>query len=101
MKFTELGLRPELVRAVTAAGYTNPTLIQQRAIPVVLDGRDLIACAQTGTGKTAAFLLPMLQHLADGKASRRPPRAGRHTDPRAGRPDRGNGQAVRQAPAPA
>ncbi len=72
MTFTELGLRPELVRAVAGAGYTNPTLIQERAIPVVLDGRDLIACAQTGTGKTAAFLLPMLQHLADGKASRRP-----------------------------
>ena len=72
MKFTELGLRPELVRAVTGAGYTNPTLIQERAIPVVCDGRDLIACAQTGTGKTAAFLLPILQHLADGKASRHP-----------------------------
>ena len=70
MTFTELGLRPELVRAVAGAGYTNPTLIQERAIPVVLDGRDLIAYAQTGTGK--AFLLPILQHLADGRASRRP-----------------------------
>ena len=72
MTFTELGLRPELVRAVAGAGYTNPTSIQERAIPVVLDGRDLIACAQTGTGKTAAFLLPILQHLAGGKASRHP-----------------------------
>ena len=72
MKFTELGLRPELVRAVAGAGYTTPTTIQERAIPVVLDGRDLIACAQTGTGKTAAFLLPILQHLASGKASRHP-----------------------------
>ena len=72
MKFTELGLRPELVRAVAGAGYTNPTSIQERAIPVVLDGHDLIACAQTGTGKTAAFLLPILQHLAAGKAPRHP-----------------------------
>ena len=72
MEFTELGLRPELVRAVTDAGYTTPTSIQERGIPVVLDGRDLIACAQTGTGKTAAFLLPILQHLAGKPASRHP-----------------------------
>jgi len=72
MKFIDLGLRPELVRAVTGAGYTTPTLIQERAIPVVLDGRDLIGCAQTGTGKTAAFLLPLLHHLAGSKASRHP-----------------------------
>ena len=72
MQFTDLGLRPELVRAVAAAGYTTPTPIQERAIPVVLDGRDLIACAQTGTGKTAAFLLPILQILAAGTPARRP-----------------------------
>lgn len=72
MKFVELGLRPELVQAVTAAGYTTATPIQERAIPVALEGRDLIACAQTGTGKTAAFLLPLLQRLAAGKPSRRP-----------------------------
>ncbi len=72
MQFTDLGLRPELVRAVAAAGYTTPTPIQERAIPVVLEGRDLIACAQTGTGKTAAFLLPILQNLAAGTASRQP-----------------------------
>ena len=69
---TELGLRPELVRAVAGAGYTDPTSIQEQAIPVVLEGRDLIACAQTGTGKTAAFLLPILQQLAGGKPSRHP-----------------------------
>ena len=70
MNFTELGLRRELVRAVAGAGYTTPTSIQERGIPLVLDGHDLIACAQTGTGKTATFLLPILQHLAGGQASR-------------------------------
>ena len=72
MTFSELGLRPELVRAVTDAGYTIPTPIQARAVPVALDGKDLIACAQTGTGKTAAFLLPILQHLAAGRRGRHP-----------------------------
>ena len=72
MKFAELGLRPELVRAVAGAGYTDPTAIQERAIPVVLEGRDLIACARTGTGKTAAFLLPILQRLTGGKTLRHP-----------------------------
>ena len=72
MNFAELGLRRELVRAVTDAGYNTPTSIQERGIPVALEGRDLIACAQTGTGKTAAFLLPILQHLARGQASRHP-----------------------------
>jgi len=72
MKFAELGLRPELVRAVAGAGYTDPTSIQTRAIPVALEGRDLIACAQTGTGKTAAFLLPILQRLAGGTTVRHP-----------------------------
>ena len=72
MNFAELGLRRELVRAVTDAGYNTPTSIQERGIPVALEGRDLIACAQTGTGKTAAFLLPILQRLAGGQASRHP-----------------------------
>ena len=72
MDFSELGLRPELVRAVTGAGYRTPTPIQERAIPVVLDGRDLIACAQTGTGKTAAFLLPILHRLSGSPDSRQP-----------------------------
>ena len=73
MTFAELGLRPELVRAVDHAGYTRPTPIQERTIPVVLNRRDLIGCAQTGTGKTAAFLLPLLERLADRKT--RHPRA--------------------------
>ena len=55
---------PELLRAVTEQGYTEPTPIQAQAIPVVLSGRDLLGAAQTGTGKTAGFTLPLLQRLA-------------------------------------
>ncbi|WP_300272934.1 DEAD/DEAH box helicase [Halomonas sp.] len=66
MTFSELGLRAELLRAVEAQGYTTPTPIQRKAIPAVLKGGDLLASAQTGTGKTAGFTLPMLQRLADG-----------------------------------
>lgn len=64
MSFSELGLRPELVEAVEAKGYTTPSPIQARAIPAILEGRDVLGGAQTGTGKTAAFSLPMLQILA-------------------------------------
>ena len=70
MKFTELGLLPELLRAVDDTGYTDPTPIQREAIPVVLQGRDLMACAQTGTGKTAGFTLPLLQRLMAGRKDR-------------------------------
>jgi ATP-dependent RNA helicase RhlE len=62
--FAELGLRPELLRAVEEAGYTTPTPIQVQAIPVILEGRDVMGGAQTGTGKTAGFALPILQKLA-------------------------------------
>ena len=77
MSFSSLGLKPELVRALDAMGYTSPTPIQERAIPRVLEGRDLLAGAQTGTGKTAAFSLPVLQRLHDAAPQRgpRPPRA--------------------------
>ena len=64
MSFNSLGLSPELLRAVTESGYTEPTPIQQQAIPAVLEGRDILAGAQTGTGKTAGFTLPLLQRLS-------------------------------------
>src|SRR3954464_8834553 len=62
--FEGLGLIPPIMNAVAAEGYTTPTPIQARAIPYVLAGRDLLGLAQTGTGKTAAFALPILQRLA-------------------------------------
>ncbi len=68
MSFNALGLRPDLLRAVVRSGYTEPTPVQREAIPLVLAGRDLLAGAQTGTGKTAAFVLPILQQLADRPA---------------------------------
>src|ERR671911_766762 len=68
--FEALGLSEALVRAVTELGYTTPTPIQQQAIPAVLKGGDLLAGAQTGTGKTAGFVLPMLQRLQAHAAPR-------------------------------
>ena len=72
--FSSLGLLAELTRAVADQGYTEPTPVQAQAIPVILAGRDLLAGAQTGTGKTAGFTLPLLQRLL------------RHTRTRARRP---------------
>jgi ATP-dependent RNA helicase RhlE len=65
MNFSQLGLAPASVRACESLGYTEPTPIQRQAIPVVLSGHDLIGCAETGTGKTAAFLLPIIQRLSE------------------------------------
>jgi len=75
MSFADLGLSPELLQAVEESGYTTPTPIQQQAIPVVLMGRDVLGCAQTGTGKTASFTLPMIEILAAGRAKARMPRS--------------------------
>jgi ATP-dependent RNA helicase RhlE len=65
MTFSQLGLAPAQVRSCESLGYTEPTPIQKQAIPVVLSGQDLIGCAETGTGKTAAFLLPIIQRLTE------------------------------------
>ncbi|MCM2131368.1 DEAD/DEAH box helicase [Larsenimonas rhizosphaerae] len=74
MSFSELGLCPELLAAVDRAGYTTPSPIQEKAIPVCLEGRDVLAAAQTGTGKTAGFALPILQGLFQNGARRQPNR---------------------------
>src|SRR3954471_21340999 len=74
MNFTELGLSQKVLDAVTASGYTQPTPIQEQAIPHVLARRDVLGIAQTGTGKTAAFTLPMLTMLEQGRARARMPR---------------------------
>ena len=70
MNFSQLGLAPAQVRSCESLGYTEPTPIQRQAIPVVLSGQDLIGCAETGTGKTAAFLLPIIQNESTEKRPR-------------------------------
>ena len=87
--FDELGLTPELLRSVVAQGYNEPTPVQSQSIPIVLAGRDLLASAQTGTGKTAAFVLPILQIL---NASRPAPR---HLPAGTGRPHGATGLPIR------
>ncbi len=72
MPFASLGLIPELTRALADRGYTAPTPVQERVIPEILAGRDVLAGAQTGTGKTAGFTLPILQRLQGGSPSRSP-----------------------------
>ena len=67
MPFSSTGLRPELLTALVAKGYRSPTAVQAQAIPAVLQGRDVLACAPTGSGKTAAFALPLLQRLVDNQ----------------------------------
>ena len=75
MDFADLGLTPDTLKAVSDAGYLTPTPIQEQAIPVVLMGRDVLGVAQTGTGKTAAFTMPMIDILSDGRAKARMPRS--------------------------
>ena len=75
MTFDELSLDPRILAAVKAAGYTTPTPIQEQGIPAVLGGRDVTGIAQTGTGKTAAFVLPMIHKLGQGRAKARMPRS--------------------------
>ena len=75
MTFDELSLDPRILEAVKGAGYTTPTPIQEQGIPAVLGGRDVTGIAQTGTGKTAAFVLPMIHKLGQGRAKARMPRS--------------------------
>ena len=75
LKFSDLGLSDELSRAVADLGYKSPTPIQEKSIPIVLMGRDILGSAQTGTGKTASFTLPMIDILASGRAKARLPRS--------------------------
>src|SRR5579871_1737310 len=74
-EFSKLGLSPATLEAVAATGYTAATPIQSEAIPVALAGRDILGIAQTGTGKTAAFTLPMIDRLVAGRSKARMPRA--------------------------
>jgi len=74
MTFEQLGLTEELLKAVTDQGYITPTPVQQKAIPLILEGRDVLAGAQTGTGKTASFTLPLLQRLAENSDPHQKPR---------------------------
>ena len=71
MPFTTMGLPEPLVRGIQASGYTTPTEIQSQAIPAALSGQDIIGCAKTGTGKTAAFVLPILNRLLQGRRQER------------------------------
>jgi superfamily II DNA/RNA helicase len=75
MSFSDLGLGPGVLRAIEDAGYIEPTPIQSQAIPPALTGRDILGCAQTGTGKTAGFALPMIEMLSSGRARARMPRS--------------------------
>jgi superfamily II DNA/RNA helicase len=75
MSFEKLGLNPKTLQAISEVGYTAPTPIQEKAVPLLLSGRDVIALAQTGSGKTASFILPLLDLLTRGRAKARMPRS--------------------------
>ncbi|MDG1504045.1 MAG: DEAD/DEAH box helicase, partial [Flavicella sp.] len=74
MTFKDLSIAPAILKALETKGYTQPTPIQEKAIPLLLAGRDLLGCAQTGTGKTAAFAIPILQHLYADASTKGGPR---------------------------
>jgi len=73
MPFSSYGLHPGLLKGVKDLGFTRPTPIQNDSIPPAMEGRDVLACAMTGSGKTAAFVLPILHRLMDKRAERRAP----------------------------
>ena len=73
--FSDFKLNPKILKAVQEAGYEKPTPIQNKAIPAALEGKDVLGIAQTGTGKTASFTLPMINLLARGRARARMPRS--------------------------
>ncbi len=73
--FADLGLSAKVLAAVEAAGYSTPTPIQAQAVPIAISGRDVLGIAQTGTGKTAAFVMPMITRLETGRARARMPRS--------------------------
>ncbi len=96
MSFSQLGLSDVLVQTVAQLGYQKPTHIQTQAIPVILQGRDLIAAAQTGTGKTASFVLPILEKLRQGQTQRKTcPRLDFSANPRACDASGGKSRAIR------
>ena len=74
MTFNEMGIISPILQALQDEGYTQPTPIQEQAIPIILEQRDILGCAQTGTGKTAAFAIPILQLLYQQKQEERGPR---------------------------
>ncbi|MBI5837185.1 MAG: DEAD/DEAH box helicase [Candidatus Eisenbacteria bacterium] len=100
MPFSSLGLRPAILKAIQEAGYTEPTPIQSKAIPIVLKGRDVIGTAQTGTGKTAAYVLPVIEKLAAAMPARHVSPAPAHAPARAGTPAPAHAPARPGSPAP-
>ena len=101
MSFENLGLRPEILTGVKFQGYIEPTPIQRQAIPVIIQGRDILAGAQTGTGKTAAFTLPLLHLLSTQghPVGHRPRALVLGTDSRTGGSGRRKCRDLREGPA--
>ena len=75
LKFEDLGLCKEILSSIKNIGYREPTAIQKKAIPNILIGRDILGCAQTGTGKTGSFIMPLIEILNSGKSKSRMPRS--------------------------